>query len=370
MSDPLAGVADLPGVADALDEARGMVGRLLRQRVLLRQGAAVSAESALRGAWASAVLEGAIIEDPEESVPGAGSERAGGGGAEGERAENVREDKRGARGIDPTEGGGLGDGGLGDGGLGSSGLGSSGIGSGGVGDGDRVTGAGARGLTAVRAGAIGDPLVQGALRVSAESGRLVSTWRRAPRQVLARLHALAAADLVPRERLGRPRTDLAVHGSPPGKAAAPEPSPPGTAEPGASPPGTPAPADLPPSPREVGIRLDALSELLVSGTGAPALVVAAIAHGELLALRPFGSADGIVARAAQRLTLVGRGLDPKAVVIPEVGHLELRSAYGEALRAYRSGTPEGVAAWIVHCAAAVTLGAREALAVCTAVGRR
>ena len=49
--------------------------------------------------------------------------------------------------------------------------------------------------------------------------------------------------------------------------------------------------------------MDGLSGLLTAPTKAPALVVGAIVHGELLTLRPFGWGDGIVARAAQRLAL-------------------------------------------------------------------
>ncbi len=97
--------------------------------------------------------------------------------------------------------------------------------------------------------------------------------------------------------------------------------------------------------------------VLTSPTKAP-LVVAAVVHGELLTLRPFGWGDGLVARAAQRLTLVSRGLDPKSLVAPEVGHLELEDEYSSALRDYASGTPEGVARWIVHCSSAIAAAAR------------
>jgi hypothetical protein len=130
---------------------------------------------------------------------------------------------------------------------------------------------------------------------------------------------------------------------------------------------------------EVAARLDGLARVLTAGTSAPAVVVAAVVHGELMALRAFGTADGLVARAAARLVLVDRGLDPKAVSAPEVGHLELGRAeghgpghaeYADALRAYVSGRPEGVATWLVHCARAVALGAREGLAVCEAIRRR
>lgn len=99
-------------------------------------------------------------------------------------------------------------------------------------------------------------------------------------------------------------------------------------------------------------------------------MAAAVVHGELLALRPFTSHNGLVARAAERIVLVGSGLDPKSVCAAEVGHAELgRAAYLAALDGYVSGTPEGMAAWIAHCGRAVELGARESTAVCEALQR-
>jgi hypothetical protein len=181
-------------------------------------------------------------------------------------------------------------------------------------------------LDDVRSGkAADDPVIQGALRAQSAIGALADTWTRAPRQALARLHALAAADLVEADDLGRPR--------------------PGTAQ-----------------------RLDTLAEVLAD-TSAPAVVVAGIVHGELLALDAFAPASGVVARAAVRLTLVERGLDPKSLVVVEAGHRELRTAYDEAIKAYRTGTPEGVAAWLVHCADAVVAGALESTAICEALAR-
>jgi Fic family protein len=261
MNDPFSDVTELPTVPEAVAEARESVDRLLGHRILRRRSAEVSAESALRGARASAALEG--VSAPLEDV---------------------------------------------------------------------------------RGGLVTDPVTQGALRVSAELGSLAGTWHNAPRQALARLHALAAADGVDSDDLGRPRSA-------------------GDAR-------DPLEIGPPPAPAEVAARLDTLSGLLTSPTGAPAVVVAAVVHGELLALRPFGWGDGIVARAAARLTLVDRGLDPKSLTAPEVGHAELGTAYREAILAYASGTPAGVAHWVRHCAEAVGLGARDALAVCEAFTRK
>ena len=273
--DLLAPLLDLPGVPDAVAEARSAVDGLLSHRVLRRGSAEVTAESALRGARASAELEGAGIE----------LERLRGQLMAGGTVTLPSKDERGAR------------------------------------------------------------LVEGAVRLHADLGQLLVPWRHSPRQALARLHVLAASEIVADpDALGRPRSVGQPYDDPAGLGAAPE-------------------------PMEVAARLDGLARVLTGGTSAPAVVVAAVVHGELMALRPFGTADGIVARAAARLVLVDRGLDPKAVSAPEVGHAELHADYPEALRAYVSGGPEGVATWIAHCCRAVALGAREGLAVCEAIRR-
>jgi Fic family protein len=277
--DPLAALLPLPGVQEAVAEARSAVDALLGHRVLRRGSAEVTAESALRGARASAELEGAGIE--LERLRG---QLMGGG-----TVTLPSKDERGAL------------------------------------------------------------VVQGAVRLHADLGQLLVSWRHSPRQALARLHVLAAADLVgDPDALGRPRSAGVEPEDPVGLGPAPE-------------------------PVEVAARLDGLARVLTAGTSAPAVVVSAVVHGELMALRSFGTADGLVARAAARLVLVDRGLDPKAVSAPEVGHLELgdgHDEYADALRAYVSGRPAGVATWLVHCARAVALGAREGLAVCEAIRRR
>lgn len=87
-----------------------------------------------------------------------------------------------------------------------------------------------------------------------------------------------------------------------------------------------------PGADEVAGRLDGLARLLLAGSEAPALVTAAVVHGELLALRPFATCNGLVARAAERIVLIGSGLDPKSICPAEVGHAELgRAAYVAAL---------------------------------------
>jgi hypothetical protein len=172
-----------------------------------------------------------------------------------------------------------------------------------------------------------DPVLAGAVRAAEESGRLLGAWRTSPLQALARLHVVAAADLTSDTRLGRPRADA-----------------------------------------EVTHRLALLAGLLTGGTAAPGPVLVAVVHGELLALAPFGSADGVVARVAARLTAVATGLDPKSLAVPEVGHLRREREYRAAAAAFAGGTPDGVAAWLRHCCAQWEAGAREARSIADARG--
>lgn len=229
-ADPFAEVARLSGVGGAAAHARDAIDALLRHPAMRRAAARVAAESAVRGARASAELAGAVADDT------------------------------------------------------------------------------------------GDPIVQGALRATAEVPSLAKVWGGAPRQALARLHVLAGSGLAAEPDLGRPRTD-ADHE-----------------------------------------RLDQLLRLAVAGTAAPAVVVAALVHGELAAIRPFGVADGVTARACERVVLVARGVDTKAASAPEVGHRA--AGYARLLEAYATGTPDGVAAWVRHCCEAYARGAEEGLAIC------
>lgn len=278
-SDPLAPLLDLPGVAEAVAGARTAVDALLGHRVLRRRSAEVTAESALRGARASAQLEGAGIE--LERLRG---QLLAGGAVTLARRGDGSEDERGSR------------------------------------------------------------LVEGAVRLHADLGQVLGPWRHSPRQALARMHVVVAGDLgLDPDLLGRPRAAGAPVDDPLELGPAPD-------------------------PLEVSARLDGLSRVVLA-TRVPAVVVSAVVHGELLALRSFGTADGLVARAAARLVLVDRGLDPKAVSAPEVGAVELQADYADSARAYVRAGPAGVARWIVHCAAAVAFGAREGTAVCEAILR-
>jgi Fic family protein len=149
--------------------------------------------------------------------------------------------------------------------------------------------------------------------VSVEVLGLVAVFGRSPAQALARLHALAAATSVPDDARGRPRD------------------------------------------ADAAARLRQSLALLDSDR--PALMTAALLHADLVCGAPFATANGIVARAAERLVLVSSGVDAKSLVVPEAGHLALRPEYESNLRAYAEGGRPGLQAWLLYCAEAYAAGA-------------
>jgi hypothetical protein len=94
-----------------------------------------------------------------------------------------------------------------------------------------------------------------------------------------------------------------------------------------------------------------------------------VVHGEVLALQPFTWGNGLVARAAQRLVLVQRGVDPDALSVPEEGLLRAGvDEYAAAAGEYAAGTPEGVARWLMLVAGSVARGAAVGREVCRSLG--
>ena len=161
-----------------------------------------------------------------------------------------------------------------------------------------------------------DRWLAGSVRLSTELITLSRLIRVAPNQALARAHSLLAHGEVPDAELGRVRAGDGI-------------------------------AD----------RVLGLATLLAGTTTASAIVVGAVAHAELATVAPFGSADGVVARAVEHMVLIDGGVDPGAVLVPEAGHLALRDSYDSALSGYRSGSVTGVRDWLLHCARALAHGA-------------
>ncbi|NHC22788.1 oxidoreductase [Nocardioides sp. IC4_145] len=230
-ADPLAWLVSLEGVPSAYAAARDGIDVMLRDRGLRKTSPETTAESLLRGAHASAVLEGSTST-----------------------------------------------------------------------------------LEQVRAGE-GDAVAQDAVRLSTELLGLSPLLSRAPLQAFARLHALAARGTLADDELGRPRD------------------------------------------AESAGRLRDIAALLTSTTSAPALLLAAVVHADLVSVAAFPSHNGLVARAVERLVLVARGVDEKSLVVPEAGHLANRAAYESNLRGYAGGTRNGVHSWLLYAPEAYAAGA-------------
>jgi hypothetical protein len=233
LADPLADLAALEGVGSAMAAARDGIDALLRDRGLRRTAPELTTESLLRGAHASAVLDGSRAE------------------------------------LDTLRGGDV------------------------------------------------DQTASAALRVSTELLALVPVLKRSPLQAFARLHTVAAKGTLADSDLGRPVDRMGAG------------------------------------------RLADLARLLLGPTRAPGLVAAAVVHAELRTVAPFASHNGVVARAAERLVMVARGVDPTSLTVPEAGHLALRPAYESNLAGYADGGIRGVHAWLLYAAEAFTAGAQS-----------
>lgn len=227
----MAWLAELEGVPSAYAAVRDGIDVMLRDRGLRRTSPEQTAQSLLRGAYASAVLEGSTSTQ-----------------------EQVR-----------------------DGGM--------------------------------------DEIAQSSVRLSTRVLSLVPVFKNSPVQALAQLHAIAAAGQVDESRLGRPRDQASAE------------------------------------------RLHQLAGTIEAATTSPALLVAGVVHADLATAAPFASHNGIVARAAERLVLVARGVDEKSLMVPEAGHLALRPQYESNLRGYASGTQQGMHAWVLYAAEAFSAGA-------------
>ncbi|MFC5729159.1 MULTISPECIES: oxidoreductase [Nocardioides] len=160
-----------------------------------------------------------------------------------------------------------------------------------------------------------DEIAADAVRLSAELLGLMPVLRRQPLQALARMHAVVAVGALPDDRLGRPRD------------------------------------------AESAARLRGIAELITAPSEAPALAVAAVVHAELLTAAPFGSHNGIVARAAERLLLAAKGVDEKSLVVPEAAHLALRPQYESNLRGWATGGRAGMHSWLLYAAEAYAAAA-------------
>jgi len=185
-------------------------------------------------------------------------------------------------------------------------------------------------------------VAHGALRAVAETEHLGRNWQAASARAMARLHLAAATGVLGENDLGRPRGP----DEPPREGAADLPAPMGT---------------------DLRARIQGIADLLDAPPSAPAVLVAALVHAEVVTARPFVACNGVVARALARAVVVTRGLDPAGVAVWEAAHLASGPTYQAALAGYASGDPDGLALWLRTSAKAIVEGAGEGAKVCDAV---
>jgi hypothetical protein len=304
-------LARLDGVAEAADRAREAATELRWHEGLRRRWREARAETAVRSAIATAALEGVRADAGwlREQVA-AGAAGAGPDGGSGAPGSTGRDD--GAPAGPPA----------------------------------------------------GEALVLAAWRAQVHVGELLGDLGGRGRppaapvgELLAGLHRdltahLVATGALPGSAVGRPRTDDQPRERGPL-------DPPVTLRDAGNPGSAPVGAEL-------RARLAAVLAVL-DADGAPALVRAGIVHAELATLRPFVTGNGLLARAVARLVAVRSGLEPTGVAVLDAYAAARPGAYREALGAYASGSPAGVAHWLAFQADAVVAGSVEGAAVAAAV---
>lgn len=124
-----------------------------------------------------------------------------------------------------------------------------------------------------------------------------------------------------------------------------------------------------PSGTELRARLALLQDLLDRPLPpeVPAVVLGAVVLGEVLVLRPFAEHNAVVARGLLRWVLTREGVDPVGVVVPEVAWADAPLVHVATAARFATGDPDGVAAWLAYVADAVVRGAREGEEIAAAV---
>jgi hypothetical protein len=156
-------------------------------------------------------------------------------------------------------------------------------------------------------------------------------------EALRELHGHLTRGLIDAERVGAPRTsDQAVHDGSVGRLLY----------------ATAAPAAVPGEVALLG------GWLVAAGSREHALIVSGVVHLELLRIHPFDAANGRLARAAARLLLRARGLDPDGLAAPEPALARDPLGYHEEVA--RTLRRRDLTIWLERWGEAVSDGLRTA----------
>lgn len=99
----------------------------------------------------------------------------------------------------------------------------------------------------------------------------------------------------------------------------------------------------------------------------PAVVLGAVVLGEMLVLRPFHAHNAVVGRALLRHVLTREAVDPVGVIVPEVAWADAPMPHVATAARFATGDPAGVAVWVTYVAAAIVRGAAEGTSIADAV---
>jgi Fic family protein len=175
------------------------------------------------------------------------------------------------------------------------------------------------------------------VRTAMAADDLAETLLTAPLEALAELHRRLTRGLLAADAAGRPRTtEQAVHDASVGRILY-----------------------FPTEPADIVRELHLVAAWLDSvGAREHALVTAGVLHLELLRIHPFEAANGRLARAAARLVLRSRGLDPHgiATIEPELARDPI-GYYEEVARTQRR---RDLTIWLERWGEAVVDGLRRA----------
>ncbi|MCC5948789.1 MAG: Fic family protein [Nitriliruptoraceae bacterium] len=175
------------------------------------------------------------------------------------------------------------------------------------------------------------------VRAADESDDLAEPLLTSPGDTLAELHRRLTRGLVTAARAGQPRTsEQAVHDGATGRIVY----------------FTTDPAQV---PGELAL-LDAW--LASTGAREHGLIASGVLHVELLRIHPFDAANGRLARAAARLALRARGLDPDRLAVPEPALA--RDPLGYAEEVARTARRRDQTIWLERWGEAVAEGLRHA----------
>lgn len=195
-------------------------------------------------------------------------------------------------------------------------------------------------LDALRAGEVEDAQVTAVeyagVRAALASDDLAGGLVSEPLRALAELHRRLTRGLLAPDRAGTPRlSDQAVHDASVGRVLY-----------------------FPAEPAAVPTRLALLGSWLEGAAAREhALVVSGVVHLELLAIHPFEAANGRLARAAARLVLRARGLDPHGLAAAELALRRDPLGYHEEVA--RTLRRRDLTIWLERWGEAVTGGLRR-----------